>query len=176
MSIDQLLGLVTGIIFGFLLQKARVLRYDKQVGAMLLKDMTIFKFMLSAIVVGMFGILALHDLGLITLNHKAMNIGGVLVGGALFGIGWAVMGYCPGTSIGAVGEGRWHALFGVIGMVVGAGIYAQMYPFLKSTVLAWSDLGKLGLPETIGVDHWVIAVIFALITLGLFRWFEEKEL
>ena len=41
MSIDQLLGLVTGIIFGFLLQKARVLRYDRQVGAMLLQDMTI---------------------------------------------------------------------------------------------------------------------------------------
>ncbi len=176
MSIDQLLGLVTGIIFGFLLQKARVLRYDRQVGAMLLQDMTIFKFMLSAIVVGMFGILALHDLGLITLNHKAMNVGGVLVGGAIFGIGWAVMGYCPGTSIGAMGEGRWHAVFGVIGMIVGAGIYAQMYPFFKSTVLTWSDLGKLGLPEAIGVDHWIIAVIFALITLGLFRWFEEKGL
>ena len=144
MSIDQLLGLATGIAFGFLLQKGRVLRYEKQVSALLLKDMTIFKFMLSAIVVGMFGILALSDMGLITLNHKAMNIGGLVLGGALFGVGWAVMGYCPGTSIGAVGEGRWHAIFGVIGMVVGAGIYAQTYPFFKSTILAWSDLGKVG--------------------------------
>jgi hypothetical protein len=61
-------------------------------------------------------------------------------------------------------------------MVVGAGIYAQMYPFFKSTVLAWSDLGKIGLSETIGVNQWVVAVIFALITLGLFRWFEKKGL
>ena len=38
--------------FGFLLQKGRVLRFDKQVGAMLLTDMTIFNFMLSAILVG----------------------------------------------------------------------------------------------------------------------------
>ena len=176
MSIDQLLGLVTGVIFGFLLQKGQVLRFERQVGALLLKDMTIFKFMLSAIVVGMFGILALHDMGLITLNHKAMNLGGVLVGGALFGIGWAVMGYCPGTSVGAMGEGRWHAVFGVIGMVVGAGIYAEIYPFFKSTVLSWSDLGKVGLPEVIGVNHWVVALIFTLITLGLFRWFEKKGL
>ena len=176
MSTDQLLGLATGVIFGFLLQKGRVLRYDKQVAALLLKDMTIFKFMLSAIVVGMFGILALHDMGLITLNHKAMNVGGVLLGGALFGIGWAVMGYCPGTSIGAMGEGRWPAIFGVIGMVVGAGIYAEMYPFFKSTVLAWSDLGKVGLPEVIGVNHWIVAMVFAVITLGMFRWFEKKGL
>ena len=176
MSIDQLLGLATGIIFGFLLQKGRVLRYDKQVGALLLKDMTIFKFMLSAIVVGMFGILALHEMGLITLSLKAMNLGGILVGGALFGVGWAVMGYCPGTSIGAMGEGRWPAIFGVIGMVVGAGIYAEMYPFFKSTVLAWSDLGKVGLPEVIGVNHWIVAMVFAVITLGMFRWFEKKGL
>jgi len=176
MSIDQLLGLATGVIFGFLLQKGRVLRYEKQVSALLLKDMTIFKFMLSAIVVGMFGVLALHDMGLITLNHKAMNVGGVLLGGALFGIGWAVMGYCPGTSVGAMGEGRWPAIFGVIGMVVGAGMYAEMYPFFKSTVLAWSDLGKVGLPEVLGVNHWIVAMVFALMTLGLFRWFEKKGL
>ena len=51
MGTDQILGLVTGIFFGFLLQKGRVLRFEKQVGAMLLKDMTILKFMLSAIMV-----------------------------------------------------------------------------------------------------------------------------
>lgn len=121
MNTDQMLGLMTGILFGFLLQKGRVLRFEKQVGAMLLKDMTIVKFMLSAILVGMVGIVILKDAGIITLSHKPMNLGAVLLGGALFGTGWAVMGYCPGTSIGALGEGRWHALFAVAGMVAGAG-------------------------------------------------------
>ena len=174
MSIEQILGLVTGIFFGFLLQKGRVLRYDKQVGAMLFKDMTIFKFMLSAIIVGMFGILAMHDMGIIKLSHKAMNVGAILVGGSLFGIGWAVMGFCPGTSVGAMGEGRWHAVFGAIGMIVGAGIYAELFPFFKSTVLSWADFGKIGLPEVLGINHWVIAVIFTIITLIMFRWFEKK--
>ena len=105
MNAGHVVGLITGVLFGFLLQKGRVLRFDKQVGAMLLKDMTIFKFMLSAIVVGMVGILLLSDAGVITLNHKALNLGGVLLGGLLFGIGWAVMGFCPGTAIGALGEG-----------------------------------------------------------------------
>ena len=55
MTNDQLYGLITGILFGFLLQKGRVLRYDKQIGALLMLDMTIVKFMMSAIVVGMVG-------------------------------------------------------------------------------------------------------------------------
>lgn len=176
MSTEQILGLVTGLAFGFLLQKGRVLRYDKQVAAMLFQDMTILKFMLSAIIVGMFGILALSDLEVIKLSHKAMNVGAIVIGGALFGIGWAVMGFCPGTSVGALGEGRWHAIFGVVGMIVGAAIYAELFPFFKSTVLSWSDFGKIGLSDALGINHWIIAVIFTLITLLMFRWFEKKGL
>ena len=176
MSAAQGLGLVTGILFGFLLQKGRVLRFEKQVGAMLLRDMTILKFMLSAILVGMVGILALSQAGVITLSHKPMNMGAILVGGLLFGVGWSVMGYCPGTSVGAIGEGRWHAVFAVIGMLVGAALYAELYPLLKSTVLSWKDYGKLDLPGTLGVSPWLVAVPFAGVVIGLFVWFEKKGL
>ena len=176
MHTEQWLGLITGVIFGFLLQKGRVLRFDKQVGAMLLKDMTIVKFMLSAIIVGMIGILLLSHTGVIKLSHKAMNLGGVLLGGSLFGAGWAVMGFCPGTSVGALGEGRWHAIFAVIGMITGAAIYAELYPFFKSTILAWKDFGKIGLPEIIGVSPWVIVFLFCCGTAALFFWFEKKRL
>ena len=51
MNAQLWLGLLAGFVFGFLLQKGRVLRFDKQVQAMLLKDMTIVKFMFSAILV-----------------------------------------------------------------------------------------------------------------------------
>ena len=176
MGTDEILGLVTGILFGFLLQKGRVLRFDKQVGAMLLKDMTILKFMLSAIVVGMVGVALLSGAGVITLSHKPMNVGAILVGGALFGAGWAVMGFCPGTSVGALGEGRWHAIFAIAGMLAGAAIYAELYPVFKSTVLSWADLGKIGLPEVLGVSPWVVIAVFIPVVLALFRWFERKGL
>ncbi|MBF0233732.1 MAG: YeeE/YedE family protein [Desulfamplus sp.] len=176
MNISQWLGLVTGVLFGFLLQKGRVLRFDKQIGAMLLRDMTIFKFMLSAILVGMVGILVLSNLEIITLSHKPMNVGAVLIGGALFGAGWAIMGFCPGTSLGALGEGRWHSIFAIIGMVVGAAFYAEIYPFLKSTVLSWKDFGKIGLPEILGISPWVITPIFWVGVIILFFWFEKKKL
>ncbi len=176
MSTDQWLGLFTGVLFGFFLQKGRVLRFEKQVGAMLLKDMTILKFMLSAILVGMVGIHFLADAGVIALSHKPMNLGAVLLGGALFGAGWAVMGYCPGTSIGALGEGRWHAIFPVFGMVTGAALYAELYPFFKSTVYAWNDLGKIGVAESLGVSFWVVIPVFWAGVVALFIWFEKKGL
>ncbi|SEM65278.1 hypothetical protein SAMN04489760_13032 [Syntrophus gentianae] len=176
MSTEQILGLITGVLFGFLLQKGRVLRYDKQLGALLLKDMTILKFMLSSILVGMVGITLLSNAGIISLGHKPMNVGAVVLGGALFGAGWAVMGFCPGTSVGALGEGRWHAIFAVLGMIAGAALYAELYPFFKSTVLAWKNFGKIGLPEVTGLSPWVVIALFWAGTISLFLWFEKKGL
>ncbi len=176
MSTEQWVGLVTGILFGFLLQKGRVLRFEKQVGALLIEDMTIVKFMFSAILVGMVGIFLLSDLEMIKLSHKPMNAGGILVGGALFGAGWAIMGFCPGTSVGALGEGRWHALFAILGMIAGAAVFAELYPFFKSTVLAWKDFGKVGLSDVLGISHWVIVSVFWVLVMLLFAWFEKKKL
>ena len=88
-----LYGIITGIIFGFLLQKAHVLRYDKQLGALRLIDMTIVKFMLSAIVVASIGIYFLKDMGLIQLNMKSTSLGAQLIGGVLSelaGAFWAI--------------------------------------------------------------------------------------
>ena len=66
-----LYGLITGIFFGFFLQRGQVLRYGKQLGALLLMDMTIVKFMLSSIMVAMVGVYLLRDLGLAKLSVMA---------------------------------------------------------------------------------------------------------
>jgi uncharacterized membrane protein YedE/YeeE len=173
---EQILGLITGVVFGFLLQKGRVLRFDKQVAAMRLKDMTILKFMLSAVLVGMVGLHLLGHFDILAFKHKPMNLGAVALGGALFGAGWAIMGFCPGTSVGALGEGRWHAIFAVLGMLIGAAVYAELYPFLKRTVLAWKDFGAIGLPETLRINAWIVIALFWAGCLGLFAWFEKKKL
>ena len=169
-------GLITGILFGFFLQKGRVLRYDKQLGALRFLDMTIVKFMLSTILVGMVGVYLLKDLGLVKLSVKPTNLGANIVGGLIFGVGWGLLGYCPGTSAGAVGEGRWDALWGILGMLVGAGLYAECYPGLKKTILGWGKLGKITWPQVIGVNHWFVIPVFVLGALALFRWFEKRGL
>ncbi|MGB6009869.1 MAG: DUF6691 family protein [Desulfobacterales bacterium] len=169
-------GLVTGILFGFFLQRGQVLRYDKQIGALRLLDMTIVKFMLTAIFVGTVGIYLLNDLGLAKLSIKTTILGATIVGGLLFGLGWGLLGYCPGTSIGAIGEGRWDGLWGVFGMLVGGAIYAEAYPLMKKSLLTWGDLGKITLPGVLGVNHWFVIPIFVLAGVGLFLFFEKKKL
>ena len=169
-------GAVTGIIFGFLLQKARVIRYDKQLGALRLMDMTIVKFMLSTVLVAMVGVYLLYDLGMVKLSIKPTILGGNILGGLIFGLGWGLLGYCPGTQLGALGEGRWDALWGVLGMLVGAAVFAESYPLLKATVLTWGDYGKITIPGILGINHWIVIVLFIVAGLGLFRWFEKKGL
>lgn len=173
---EQLIGLVTGILFGFLLQKGEVLRFEKQVGFMLLKDMTIIKFMLTAVLVGMIGIYAFHSFGVISLSVKATNVAAIIVGGLLFGIGWAIAGFCPGTSVGALAEGRFHALWAILGMLGGAALYAEFYPVIKKTLLAWGSYGKITLPQVLGISPWPIVVVFILVGIGCFVLFEKKNL
>lgn len=173
---ELLYGLITGILFGFLLQKGRVIRYDKQIAALRLQDMTIVKFMLSHIVVAMVGVYFLYDMGLVKLSLKATILGGVMIGGLLFGLGWGLLGYCPGTSLGALGEGRWDSIWGILGMLVGAGLYAEAYPYLLKTVLTWGNYGKITIPQVLGINHWFVIIPIVILTLLLFRWFEKKGL
>ncbi len=172
---DLVYGLITGILFGFFLQKGRVLRYDKQLGALRFQDFTIIKFMLSHIIVAMVGVYFLYDLGLVKLSIKATILGGVVVGGLLFGLGWGMLGYCPGTSLGALGEGRWDAIWGIMGMLVGAGLFAEMYPLLKATVLTWGNYGKLTIPQVLGVNHWLVVIPVAAAAAVFLVWLERFE-
>ena len=173
---EQIIGLITGFLFGFLLQKGEVLRFERQVGFMLLKDMTIIKFMLTAVLTGMIGIYAFHSAGIIALSVKATNVAAIIVGGLLFGIGWAIAGFCPGTSVGALAEGRFHAVWAILGMLTGAALYAEAYPFMKTNLLAWGAYGKITLPQLLGVSPWPVIAVFVFTGVGVLVFFEKKGL
>ena len=169
-------GLITGIVFGIFMQKAKVIRYDKQIAALRYKDMTIFKYMLSAILTAMVGFYLLKDMGLIQLSIKGTALGANIIGGLIFGIGWGMLGYCPGTAGGALGEGRFDAITGIAGFFAGGIIYAELYPFLQKNILKIGNYGKITISDITGLNHWIVIVLVGLLFIHIMRYFEKKGL
>jgi hypothetical protein len=171
---EMLSGLLFGALFGVLIQRARVTRYEQQVGCLRLLDMTIVKFMLTAVLTGMVAVYVLKDLGVERITVLPTSLAANLVGGLVFGIAWPLLGYCPGTAFGALGEGRYDALWGMIGMICGSAVFAEIYPALENNLLAWGYLGPLTLPQLLRVNHWLVVVPFVVAGISFLRWIEKK--
>lgn len=91
---DMIAALVVGLIFGWILQKARLTQYSKIVNVFRFTDLAVLKFMLTAIIVGAAGIYLLKDLGLVSLTGTTPTyIVGNLIGGLIFGVGMAGAGF-----------------------------------------------------------------------------------
>ena len=163
-----LLGAITGLVFGFLLQKGKVTRYETIVGQFLLKDFTVLKVMVTAMAVGSVGIYGMLQLGMIeSLHLKAAHVVMVLVGGGIFGVGMAVLGYCPGTGVAAIGDGAKDAVPGVIGMLVGAAIYAETHGWVSKTLTPIGDLGKVTFSDVTGLSPWIFVGVLVVAAIGV---------
>jgi len=176
-DVQLLIGLILGIPFGFFLQKGGVTNYDVILGQLLLKDFTVVKIMLSAMVTGMIGVHFLRSLGLVTLHPKPGSFGASAIGGLIFGVGFGILGYCPGTSMAAVGQGHMDALVGgAIGILVGAGIFAAFYPRLEKGILHLGDFGDLTFPRLLKVNEWIVIVPVVILVVSLLFWIEKAGL
>lgn len=169
-------GLLFGALFGVLIQRARVTRYEQQVGCLRLLDMTIVKFMLSAVLTGMVGVYLLGEGGVDRIMVLPTVLGANAAGGFLFGLGWPLLGYCPGTAFGALGEGRYDAAWGLLGMLCGAAVFAEIFPSLEGNLLSWGYLGPLTLPQLLHVNPWVIVVPCVVGGIVFLNWIEKKGL
>ena len=166
-AVKQLvLGLMFGLIFGFLLQKGGVAKYHILLGVLLLEDFTVVKVMLTAILVGCIGIFSLQALGLVKLHVKPTRYAANIIGGLIFGIGFAMIGYCPGTGAAALGQGNWDAIAGIAGLMLGSYLFAEASGWLDKTLLKVGDRGKLMLPEVVGVSLPVFLAAFLPLLIG----------
>jgi uncharacterized membrane protein YedE/YeeE len=153
--------LVFGLAFGFLLQKGGVAKYHVLMGMLLLEDFTVAKVMLTAITVGAVGVYALRRLGLVELKVPVTRYAGNTLGGLIFGVGFGLLAYCPGTDAAAVGQGNFDALVGILGLMAGSYLFALASGFLDRTVNTWGERGKLTLPQLVGVSPGRFLAVFA---------------
>jgi len=169
-------GFIAGLCFGLFLHKGGVTKYDVIIGQLLLKDFTVLKVMMSAVITGMVGIYAMKALGWVKLHPKPGSIGSSLLGGLLFGVGFATLGYCPGTVAGALGNGYLDAAVGIAGMLIGAGLYAAFFPKIKQSILSKGDFGDVTIPRLLKVNEWFVIIPLGILLFVLLKWIESKGL
>jgi hypothetical protein len=116
-------------------------------------------------------------LGLAQLHPKTGSLGSSLVGGLIFGIGFGLLGYCPGTLAGAIGQGSLDSLLGgLIGILIGAGLFSEFYPKLDNTILNRGHFGEITLPQWLKVNHWLIILPLAIGLIVLLFLIEKSGL
>lgn len=171
-------GLLMGIVFGFALEKSRVFEPGMIVGQMQLRNFIMLKVFLTAVATGAVVLAVLNGFGFVKLQPKAAVYAADLVGGLILGVGIALAGACPGTTLAQVGAGYRDAWFTLAGALCGAVAfsYAQpsLLPFLSAGdgKLIFTDL--LGIPFWAGALAWTAILVLALVVLERLRpWRDE---
>ncbi|MDR2400637.1 MAG: YeeE/YedE family protein [Deferribacteraceae bacterium] len=167
-----------GFLFGFSLQKAGLGHYDKVVNQFRFRDNLMMQFMFSAISVGGIVYFAFSDIGFAgaqTLYLHNTYILGNLLGGAVFGVGMAVAGTCPGTILAGIGQGNLDYLSaGVLGFLTGGLIYGINFPFFLSLTQT-GFYGKITWEGISGINHWALILLIAALSAVVYKFASAKR-
>lgn len=162
---------VTGVAFGFVLERGGLGSSRKLAGQFFRTDFTVFKVMFTAIVTAMAGVFTLSALGLMDASQLAVPgtwLLPQLAGGLLFGVGFAMGGLCPGTSCVAAASGKYDALAILAGMLGGTLLFAEVFPLLARFYDS-TAMGRFTLPALLHLPEWAVVLLVAAIALMAFR-------
>lgn len=165
-------GLIIGIAFGFVLERAGFGRAQILVAQFYGTKMTVYRTMFTAVVTAALGTTLLSAVGLLDLRAVTINyptfLWPMIAGGLLVGAGFVISGYCPGTSVVAAASGKLDGAFTVIGVIVGTLLYAELQPALGG----FHESGKLGslfLYDLLHLPPLLLAVLVAGLALLSFK-------
>ena len=153
-------GLLVGVVMGALIQRVRASSPEVIARNLRLEDLSIIKFMALAIAVGSVGSYLLALFFPMHFVIKPLYVAGVALGGLVFGVGFALAGYCPGTCLVGAAEGRRDALMTIVGGLAGALAFTLVYPLL-SRLLSALDFGSVTLADVAHLPPVAVALMLA---------------
>jgi rhodanese-related sulfurtransferase/uncharacterized membrane protein YedE/YeeE len=175
-----LTGLVIGILFGFILERAGFGNARKLAGQFYLNDMTVFKVMFTAILVAMVGLFGLQAVGLADISSMWVNLNFIpaqAVGGFLLGVGFLMSGLCPGTSVVSMVSGRIDAWVTFGGIFVGIALFTLTVDWVPGLLALYqAGSGEVSLlPAVIGVPPLALVLALVLGATAAFMGAEKVE-
>jgi uncharacterized protein len=163
---EPLFALLVGVAMGVLLQRVGASSPALIARNLRLENLSIIKFMATTIGVGTV-VVYLAGLWLpMHLDIRPAYVLGVLAGGIIFGVGFGVGGYCPGTCVVGIGEGRKDALSALVGGIFGALVFTLVYDALLAPVVKLLDLGRLTLAGVLHLPALLVAVLLCAVFLA----------
>lgn len=134
---EIILSVILGTLFGFALHRVGASNPENIINMLRLTDLHLMKAIMFAVGLSSLLLFIGSSAGFIDPSHfdiKSSYIG-VIIGGALLGLGFATAGYCPGTGIAAIGDGRRDAVTFVIGGLLGALVYMLVFGSIEKSWL-----------------------------------------
>jgi uncharacterized membrane protein YedE/YeeE len=173
------LGLFSGIAFGFVIQRVGATNANKMARAHLMMESEIPRFMLLAVTLSAVGLLGLQISGVGRTLIIPTSLVATSVAGVLFGVGWGLCGYCPGTTWAAAGEGRMDAVFALLGGLAGTAVFAHLHEFLIPLLYGPTNVGPISLTDFLGSKPMAVAVLvaafgFCIWAIGII-WGRQKD-
>lgn len=175
-------GLLCGFLFGFVLENAGFGSPCKLTAQFSLRDWSVFKVMFTAIVVAAAGLWLLQLAGVMKADSVFVPtalLAAAAIGGVMVGAGFAVGGYCPGTSVVGLFSGRIDAMFFLVGLLLGTFAFAGLYgPAIEAVMAAWEVQGGDTFTDAWGVAPAVMIAILVAALVGVFyagSWFERRS-
>ena len=173
---EILSGLLLGAGFGFVLERAGFGNPNKLTGQFRLTDWSVFKVMFTAIVIAAVGLLILENAG--SLFVPPAFLGAAALGGALVGAGFAIGGYCPGTSVVGLMSGRIDAAIFLLGLMLGTVLFADIYPNIEFLTTLGEYAKADALPDAFNISGLSIDIGMVIAAVGVFvlgSWMESKS-
>ncbi len=167
---------IFGLLFGGILQYANLNEFNTISGLALRKDFAVAKAILIAIGVGAILINLEIDLGFASYHTKPFILGGIVLGGLIFGSGMAILGYCPGTLPVSAGQGSIDAWIGIAGGLFGGIIYTILLPFI--TNILGPDLGNITLKSALAENTSlfnILGFVIAALLIAVSFWLHKIE-
>ncbi len=164
---ENLFGLLVGIAMGLLIQRVRASSPVVILQNLRLENLGIIKFMATTIAVGMITVYTLNLFipQALHFDIKPTYFVGVLLGGLIFGVGFGLGGYCPGTCVVGIGEGRRDAWFALLGGIVGALVFTLVYESMIAPIVQLMDFGKITVQDLLHVPAIVPALVIGTLFL-----------
>jgi thiosulfate/3-mercaptopyruvate sulfurtransferase len=171
------LALLIGFGFGFALERAGFSSSRRLAGVFYFTDMAVVKVMFAALITAMLGLSYMIGFGWIQLDQIFLMptiYGAQIVGGLLFGVGFVMGAWCPGTAAAGLAAGRIDALVFLVGTIGGSVLFNELFPVIRSLYTA-GDRGTQMAYTAMGMSRNGFILAFTLVAVAAFWLVEWAE-